>query len=283
MYDAKKRGPGRTQVFSPQIAAAARLEVRLKNEIREQIRAGGFEMEFQPVVNLASGVVVGVEALVRWEHRSRGKLLALDFIPVAEKSGLMADLDRWIARATFAEMAKWQAAGLLEGMRVSLNVSSQHISEAVFVPFLEMALREFELSPSTLVVEVTESSLIRNSTATRNALRGLRAIGVLVALDDFGTGYSSLSHLHQFPIDIIKIDRSFIADIDTHPKRAAIVRATIQLARDLGLSVTAEGIETETQRAFLTDLGCEFAQGWLFDKSMSGDNLVRLLTEKKVY
>lgn len=283
MYDAKKRGPGRTQVFSPQIAAAARLEVRLKNEIREQIRAGGFEMEFQPVVNLASGGVVGVEALVRWEHRSRGKLLALDFIPVAEKSGLMADLDRWIARATFGEMAKWQAAGLLEGMRVSLNVSSQHISEAVFVPFLEMALREFELSPSTLVVEVTESSLIRNSTATRNALRGLRAIGVLVALDDFGTGYSSLSHLHQFPIDIIKIDRSFIADIDTHPKRAAIVRATIQLARDLGLSVTAEGIETETQRAFLTDLGCEFAQGWLFDKSMSGDNLVRLLMEKKVY
>ena len=283
MYDAKKRGPGRTQVFSPQIAAAARLEVRLKNEIRQQIRAGGFEMEFQPVVNLASGVVVGVEALVRWEHRSRGKLLALDFIPVAEKSGLMADLDRWIARATFGEMAKWQAAGLLEGMRVSLNVSSQHIAEAVFVPFLEMALREFELSPSTLVVEVTESSLIRNSTATRNALRGLRAIGVLVALDDFGTGYSSLSHLHQFPIDIIKIDRSFIADIDTHPKRAAIVRATIQLARDLGLSVTAEGIETETQRAFLTDLGCEFAQGWLFDKSMSGDNLVRLLMEKKVY
>ena len=283
MYHAKKRGPGRTQVFNAEIAAAVRHEVRLKNEIREHIRTGGFEMEFQPLIDLRTHALVGMEALVRWNHPSRGKLLALDFIPVAEKSGLMADLDRWVARATFAEMAKWQEAGLLDGIRVSLNVSSQHLSEAVFVPFLEMALREFGLSPELLVVEVTESSLIRNSAATRNALRGLRAIGVLVALDDFGTGYSSLSHLHQFPIDIIKIDRSFIADIDTHPKRAAIVRATVQLAGDLGLAVTAEGIETERQRDFLADLGCEFAQGWLFDRSMSGDSMALLLRQKKVY
>lgn len=283
MYHAKKRGPGRTEVFSRQIAAAARQEVRLKNEIRENIRLGDFSMEFQPVVDLRTGLIAGAEALVRWDHRSRGRLLALDFIPVAEKSGLMAELDRWIARATFEEMAKWQAAGLLGSLRVSLNVSSQHLAEPGIVPFLEMALAEHELSPSNLVVEVTESSLIRNASATRNALRGLRAVGVLVALDDFGTGYSSLSHLQAFPIDIIKVDRSFIADITTHPKRAAIVKATVQLGTDLGLSITAEGIETEEQRAYLTELGCNHAQGWLFDKSMSGAELAKKLSADEAY
>ena len=240
-------------------------------------------MEFQPVVRLPTGELAGVEALVRWEHHSRGRMTALEFIPVAEKSGLMGELDRWIARAVFEEMAKWQSDGLLGDLQVSLNVSSQHLSDAAFVPFLEMSLREYELSPRNLVVEVTESSLIRNSTATRNALRGLRGLGVLVALDDFGTGYSSLSHLHTFPIDIIKIDRSFIADMDTHPKRAAIVRATIQLGHELGLSITAEGIETEAQRAILTGLQCECAQGWLFDKSLSGAEIARLLATGEGY
>jgi diguanylate cyclase (GGDEF)-like protein/PAS domain S-box-containing protein len=283
MYHAKKRGQGRTQVFSAQIAHAARQEIRLKNEIREHILGDGFEMEFQPVVELSTGALAGMEALVRWEHQSRGRMLARDFIPLAERSGLMADLDRWIARATIEEMAKWQTAGLLGELRVSLNVSSQHLAEAAFVPFLEMSLAEFGLSPKNLVIEVTESSLIRNAPATRNALRGLRGLGVLVALDDFGTGYSSLSHLHTFPIDILKIDRSFVADMDRYPKRAAIVRATIQLGHELGLAMTAEGIETAAQRETLTEMGCQYAQGWLFDKSLTGYAMARKLASGEGY
>ncbi|MCO4770652.1 MAG: EAL domain-containing protein [Deltaproteobacteria bacterium] len=283
MYAAKKKGPGRSQIFSSAIAAAARLEVRLKNEIREQLHDTGFDMEFQPVVGLTDGKLVGMEALVRWDHASRGRLLAGEFVPVAEKSGLMADIDRWVARATFLEMAKWNQAGLLGEHRVSLNVSSQHLAEARFVPYLEMALREFDLAPANIVIEVTESSLIRNAAATRNVLRSIRSMGMLVALDDFGTGYSSLSHLHRFAIDIIKVDRSFVAGIDVHPKRAAIVRATIQLALDLGLVVTAEGIETPAQRRFLEGLGCHYGQGWLFAKSMSGWEMANLLEENKVY
>lgn len=283
MYVAKRRGPGHTKVFSSEIADAVRHEVRLKNEIREQLSETGFEMEFQPVVSLADGALAGMEALVRWTHQSRGRMLASEFVPVAERAGLMPEIDRWVARATFNDMAKWTKVGLLQEQRVGLNVSPHQLAEARFVPFLERALREFDVDPKHLVIEVTESSLIRNAAATRNVLRSIRSMGALVALDDFGTGYSSLSHLHRFAIDIIKVDRSFVADIEVHPKRAAIVKATVQLALDLGLTVTAEGIETQQQRMFLADLGCHYGQGWLFDKSMDGAQMAKLLESGKFY
>lgn len=283
MYVAKKRGPGRTQLFSSEIAAAERRQVRLKNEIRAQIDGDGFEVEFQPLVNLANGRLSGAEALVRWNHPVRGRLLAWQFVPVAEKAGLIADLDRSVAETTMKAVAGWRSEGLLDAMRIGINVSSQQLVESSFLPGVETLLRRYDLPASALVFEVTESSLIRNATATRNVLRSLRGLGALVALDDFGTGYSSLSHLHRFPIDIIKIDRSFVADLEEGSKRAAIARATVRLGLDLGLRVTAEGIETEEQRAYLAELGCHYGQGWLFDRAVTAEQFEERLREPRTY
>ena len=283
MYVAKKRGPGRTQLFSSEIAAAERRQVRLKNEIRAHIDDDGFEVEFQPLVNLADGSLSGAEALARWTHPDRGRLLAWQFVPVAEKAGLIADLDRRVTETTLRAVSAWREAGLLGQMRIGLNASSQLLGEASFVPNVESLLRRYDVPASCIVFEVTESSLIRNASATRNVLRSLRALGALVALDDFGTGYSSLSHLHRFPIDIIKIDRSFVADLQEGSKRAAIVRATVRLGLELGLRVTAEGIETEEQRAYLAELGCHYGQGWLFDRALLGSEFEKRLREGTRY
>lgn len=277
MYHAKRLGPGRTKVFSKQIRADARRQLRLRSEIRAGLDAQQFFLEYQPIVDLASGRLAGLEALVRWRHPRRGVVPPNEFLPVAERAGLMPELEGFVVRRACERTQEWAERFSLHEFRLSVNVSSQQLSEPSFVPRLELSLREFALDPELFVVELTESSFIGNAAGTRATLRRLRALGLKTALDDFGTGFSSLSHLHSFPIDIIKIDRSFVSHLEEDDNRARIVQATIGLGRDLGLTVTAEGVETDVQRAWLTGQGCDYGQGWLFDKSLSEDAVLELL------
>lgn len=283
MYHAKNRGPGRTQLFSQHIRAVARRQLRLKSEMREGLDRDEFFLEYQPIVDLANGSLAGLEALCRWHHPKRGVVPPGEFIPVAERSGLLPDLEAFVVRRTCERMRDWAPDVASGPFRISVNVSSQQLAEPSFVPRLELSLREFDLDPELFVIELTESSLIENASGTRATLRRLWALGVKIALDDFGTGFSSLSHLHSFPIDIIKIDRSFVSHLEKDDSRARIVQATVSLGRDLGLTVTAEGVETEVQRDWLIEHGCDYGQGWLFDRSLSEETVTELLATGRTW
>ncbi len=276
MYHAKNRGPGRTQLFSQYIRADAQQQLRLKSEMRAGLAADQFFLEYQPIVELATGRLVGLEGLCRWRHPQRGIVPPNDFIPVAERAGLMPELEAFVVRRACQRMQVWAERFSLNDFRMSVNVSSQQLAEPSFVPRLELSLREFALDPELFVVELTESSFIGNASGTRATLKRLRELGLKTALDDFGTGFSSLSHLHSFPIDIIKIDRSFVSHLEEDDSRARIVQATASLGRDLGLAVTAEGVETEAQRAWLTAHGCDYGQGWLCDKALRDEAVTEL-------
>jgi len=276
MYHAKNRGPGRTQLFSQYIRADAQRQLRLKSEMRAGLDADQFFLEYQPIVELTTGKLVGLEGLCRWRHPQRGIVPPNDFIPVAERAGLMPELEGFVVRRACERMQVWAERFSLSEFRMSVNVSSQQLAEPSFVPRLELSLREFALDPELFVVELTESSFIGNASGTRATQKRLRELGLKTALDDFGTGFSSLSHLHSFPIDIIKIDRSFVSHLEADDSRARIVQATVSLGRDLGLAVTAEGVETAAQRAWLTEQGCDYGQGWLFDKALSDEAVTEL-------
>jgi diguanylate cyclase (GGDEF)-like protein/PAS domain S-box-containing protein len=277
MYHAKNKGPGRTQLFSQYIRADAQRQLRLKSEIRAGLDDDQFFLEYQPIVEFETGKLVGLEGLCRWRHPKRGIVPPNDFIPAAERAGLMPDLEAFVVRRACQRMQVWAERFSLNDFRLSVNVSSQQLAEPSFVPRLELSLREFALDPELFVIELTESSFIGNASGTRATLKRLRELGLKTALDDFGTGFSSLSHLHSFPIDIIKIDRSFVSHLEEDDSRARIVQATVSLGRDLGLAVTAEGVETQAQRAWLTKHGCDYGQGWLFDKALSDEAVTELL------
>ena len=277
MYHAKSRGPGRTQLFSQELAEKSRREVRLKAELREALEQDQFVLHYQPILELQGQTIVGLEALIRWNHPEHGFLMPFRFLDVAESAQLMPDLDRWVLRSAAKTIRSWVDAGILGDRRISVNVSAQHLAEPGFVPYVDLLVREFDLPTRNVMVELTESSFIRNAVSTRNALQGLREMGIKVALDDFGTGYSSLSHLHTFPIDVLKIDRSFVSGVLDDPKQSAIVRATVQLGRDLGLTVTAEGVDDPEQTSYLKGLGCQCGQGWLWDKALPVDEVAKRL------
>ena len=283
MYHAKNRGPGRTQLFSHHIRAVAQRQLRLKSEMRAGLDQTEFFLQFQPIVDLRTGKLAGLEALCRWQHPARGLVPPTEFIEAAERSGLLPELEAFVVRRTCERVRDWGDLIGPEPFRVSVNVSSQQLAEPSFVPRLELSLEEFALDPEHFVIELTEGSLIRNAAGTRATLMRLRALGVKVALDDFGTGFSSLSHLHSFPIDIIKIDRSFVSHLERGDARARIVQATVNLGRDLGLTVTAEGVETDAQRRWLTELGCDYGQGWLFDKALPDDAVLDLLAGERLW
>jgi len=274
MFVAKKRGPGHTAVFSETIRQRATEHLRIKNELQEGLRRGELFLQFQPIVNLASGEFEGLEALVRWAHPRLGTVAPGEFLPVAERSGLMPDLEGFVLWEACRQLRRWMDRVRPPRFRLSINVSSAELADPTFADRLESAVEDHTIAPDWLIVELTESSLIDTSTATGATLERLRGMGVKIALDDFGTGFSSLSHLHSFPIDIIKIDRSFTSFIEQDDRRARILAATVGLGRELGLTVTAEGVETEEQRAWLQARGCHYGQGWLFDRPLDQEAIL---------
>ena len=261
MYGAKAEGRRTYRFFVPEMDASAKARLTLEQDLRQALVDGGFEIHYQPLVNLQSGEVSGCEALLRWRHPERGMVSPAEFIPIAEDTGLINELGDWVLRTACNEAATWPAH-----IRVAVNVSPVQLKCDTLALRIAGALAASGLEPRRLELEITEAVLIRDDEAALSILHQLRSIGVRIALDDFGTGYSSLSYLKRFPFDKIKIDRCFVADIDDASGSPVIVQAVVNIAAASNMTTVAEGVETEAQREMLRTLGCTEMQGYLFSK-----------------
>jgi EAL domain-containing protein (putative c-di-GMP-specific phosphodiesterase class I) len=248
--------------------------------MRPGLERGEFLVEYQPQVAIKDFQLVGMEALVRWQHPSLGLLSPLEFVSLAEESGLIIPIGDWVMRTACAQNKSWQDAGL-EPMRLSINFSARQFQQPTFIENVTEILQETKLDPAWLEFELTEGSVMKDPETAIEKLHELRRMGIRIAIDDFGTGYSSLSYLKRFPIDSLKIDQSFVADLCTDEDDAAIVAAIITLGHALGLTVVAEGVETSEQLERLAALGCDVLQGFLFSKSLSTEEFDELLKDQR--
>jgi diguanylate cyclase (GGDEF)-like protein/PAS domain S-box-containing protein len=279
MYRAKMGGRARHQVFTSDMHQRAVSSLRLENDLRHALERREIIPYYQPLVDLDTGAVVGFEALARWRHPSRGLLLPDLFIPVAEESGLVVELGEWMLAEACRQAREWQRRHpLWSKLGISVNVSGRQISQAGLAAEVERVLGATGLDPACLTLEITESALMHNLTAGAGVVQRLHAMSVGLHLDDFGTGYSSLAYLHSFPVQALKVDRSFVNRMDREPHEAAIVKAIVSLAHDLGMEVVAEGVETSAQVAALRALRCRRGQGFLFSAPLPADQAERLLT-----
>jgi diguanylate cyclase (GGDEF)-like protein/PAS domain S-box-containing protein len=268
MYHAKSRGKARHELFDADMHARVRDRLGLENDLRHAVSSNDFEVHYQPIVSLASGMCVGFESLVRWS-RNGEPVSPATFIPMAEELGLIEPLGTWVMQEACRTFADWQRRFPDGGLDcITVNVSSRQLMQQNFLRIVERAVQNSGLRPSDLRIEITETALLDSPTTAAELLRELRDFGVKIYLDDFGTGYSSLSHLHKLPVDALKIDRSFVKSL-LLPDRPAIVESVLALARTLNTSVVAEGIESDRQARELERLGCTHAQGFLFSRPLS--------------
>jgi diguanylate cyclase (GGDEF)-like protein/PAS domain S-box-containing protein len=276
MYRAKDMGRNCYQFFVDEMTAAGLERLELENDLRRALERGELLLQYQPQVDLKEGKVTGVEALLRWQHPSRGLISPTTFIPLAEDIGLIGAIGEWVLRAACTEAKAWEKAGL-SPVRVAVNVSGRQLSQDHVLAKVEAALAASGLDPRLLEIEVTESVLMKDTERAVSTLSALKAIGVTLAIDDFGTGYSSLSYLKRFPLDKIKIDKSFVDGLPENPDDAAIATAIIAMAHSLQRAVIAEGVETEAQLGFLRAHGCDEIQGYLFSEPLGARELMGLL------
>jgi EAL domain-containing protein (putative c-di-GMP-specific phosphodiesterase class I) len=238
-------------------------------------------LHYQPLLDMSNGNLVGVEALIRWLHPEFGILLPERFIPLAEEMGIISGIGDWVLQEACQQMAVWHKAGFIVP-RVSVNISVRQLERAGFSKFVGQQLREYDLSPATLALEITESVLMEHVERSRESLARLQALGVSLAIDDFGTGYSSLSHLKNLPIHQLKVDQAFINEIGKSKNGETIARAIIMLAKSLSLELVAEGVEAHEQENFLRTEGCKLAQGFFYAKPMSADRLTMEWQDKPI-
>jgi diguanylate cyclase (GGDEF)-like protein len=264
MVRAKQRGKDGYAVFSAGMAGHAAERLTLETDLRRALERGEFRLHYQPILSLCDGQVAEVEALVRWEHPERGLLLPGSFISVAEETGLIVALGQWVVEEACRQAATWQAALGDKAPLMGVNLSARQFQRPELLADIRRALGSARLDPRRLKLEITESVVMADAETTVETLHALKALGIGLAIDDFGTGYSSLAYLKKFPVDTLKVDRSFVDGLGEDPQDTAIVQSVVALARALGLSVTAEGVETEVQYQRLRELGCERAQGYLF-------------------
>ncbi|MDX9995221.1 MAG: EAL domain-containing protein [Rhodocyclaceae bacterium] len=276
MYHAKESGRNNLRFFTADLTAAAAERMELERDLRTALDGDGLTLHFQPQVNAATGGIVGFEALARWQHPRRGWVPPALFIPIAEEAGLIGRLGARVMAQACAELAAWRAAGV-RGIRVAVNLSAHQLRSLTLVDEVRATLQAHALGADDLELEVTESVAMADPEQAIEQLRALRDLGVQIAIDDFGTGYSSLAYLKRLPIQVLKIDRAFVSDIETDPNDAAICAATIALSKSLGLRVIAEGVETEAQRDYLARLGCDCLQGYLFGKPQPAADCFALL------
>ncbi len=269
MYSAKRAGGNTYALFESHMDAGALDQLSLQHDLRHAVEQGQLRLHYQPKVDVRLGSVRGVEALLRWQHPDRGLLAPDVFIPIAERFGLIGGLGQWVLDEACRQMRAWADQGMR--MRVAINLSAHQLREEDLVERIGDALARHRIDPSQLLCEITESVAMSDVQATRRSFDGLARLGVFLAIDDFGTGYSSLSYLRQLPARQLKIDRSFVADIEASSDARAIVSAVVHLAHDLSLSVVAEGVETKGQHDILLDLGCDELQGYLFARPMPAD------------
>ncbi len=275
MYGAKASGRRTYRFFEPDMDARAKARLTMERDLRQALLDGGFEIHYQPLVDLARDKVTGCEALLRWRHPERGMVSPAEFIPVAEDTGLIVELGEWVLRTACAEAATWPAH-----VRLAVNVSPVQLKCPTLALKIASALADSGLSADRLEIEITEAVLIRDDEAALAILHQLRAVGVRIALDDFGTGYSSLSYLKRFPFDKIKIDRCFISDVAEADGSSAIVQAVVNIATARNMTTTAEGVETLAQKGMLRTLGCTEMQGFLFSAAKPGAEVRKLFGAK---
>ncbi len=278
MYRAKDLGGNNFELCTPELTAMAVERLELQNGLRQALDRNEFLLHYQPLVSLGSGRIVGLEALVRWQHPQKGFLPPATFIPVAEETGLILPLGDWVLRAATSQLKTWLGTGL--GLRISVNFSAKQFRERSLVHTVEGALSKAGLEPRHLEVEITESIAMEGAEIVVANLNLLRTMGVGIAIDDFGTGYSSMSYLKSFPITSLKIDRSFVTDLASNPADAGIVRAIVEMAHGSSLSVIAEGVETQDQFQFLQKYGCDEMQGYWVSRPLPIDGIDRKLEEE---
>ena len=278
MYTAKSKGKARFEVFAPAMHDAVVARLGLEAELRRAIDRGEFVVHYQPIVRLQTGEIIGAEALVRWQHPTRGLVLPLEFIPLAEETGLIVPLGGWVLRQACRQLADWQRLrGGGEPFVMNVNLSSRQLVRDVIADEVAAAVDESGIRASWLVLEVTETVIMADPEAAATALGHIRDLGVRVALDDFGSGYSSLSHLRRFPIDIVKIDKSFVDDVAHEGAESAIARGIIELGRAMRIQTVAEGIELDEQAETLRTLGCELGQGFFFARPLGAEDWAEML------
>jgi predicted signal transduction protein with EAL and GGDEF domain len=267
MYHAKARGRNNAQFFTAVMNAAASERLALENDLRQAMQEGLLSLHYQPQVRAADGRCFGVEALVRWRHPERGDVSPLQFIPIAEESGLIDILGTWVLEEACRQLGAWRRAGI-GGLRMAVNLSAHQLRTQSLVRRVADALERHGLKGEDLELEITESAAMENPECAIDQLQALRELGVQLAIDDFGTGYSSLAYLKRLPIQVLKLDRSFVRDIEIDRSDADISAASLALAHNLGLKVVAEGVETPGQRDFLVRHGCDYLQGYLYSRPL---------------
>jgi EAL domain-containing protein (putative c-di-GMP-specific phosphodiesterase class I) len=277
MYAAKDAGRDRVSVFNEDLRSVVSARLAVEGDLRHALDRDELAVWYQPEVDLATGTLIAVEALLRWHHPDGTVWTADRFVDVAEDTGMILDIGDWVLRQACTHAAAWATARPNRPLTVRVNVSALQLAEAGLLPALDTALTASGLNPALLCVEITETALLRQTSTASTNLTGIHARGIRIAIDDFGTGYASLTYLRQYPIDVIKIDRSFITDITTTDHDHRLVAGIIALARALGMTVTAEGVEHPDQATLLHHLGCPGAQGWLYSKAIPPDQIHHLL------
>jgi len=282
MYRAKENGKARYEMFDQGMHARAVSRLQLESDLRQAVEQKQFCVYYQPIIGLETGRLAGFEALVRWNHPRRGLISPADFIPVAEETGLIVPLGQWVLEESCAKIRQWQQKSPCHrALSLSVNLSGRQVSQPDLVAQIKQALDDSKLSPHCLKLEITESVVMENAEAATIMFKQLRALGVQLSIDDFGTGYSSLSYLHRFPLNYLKIDRSFVSRMTIADDNSEIVRTITTLARNLGMECIAEGIETEEQHQQLKALGCEYGQGYLFSRPVDDVAAEHLLTKEE--
>jgi diguanylate cyclase (GGDEF)-like protein/PAS domain S-box-containing protein len=280
MYRAKSKGGGRCEVFDSAMRDRAVARLQLETDLRRAVEREEFRLHYQPIVSLSTGQLTGFEALIRWQHPDRGLIAPDDFIGVAEETAVIGPIGWWVLREACRQMRCWQlkmASGL--PLTISVNLSPRQFAQSQLAKELLEILAETGLPAQNLKLEITETTIMESTESASAVLAELKRIGIQLAIDDFGTGYSSLSYVHRFPLDALKIDRSFITEIGTGQRRSEIVRAIVNLAHNLGLEVIAEGVETRHQLDVLRSLGCEYGQGYLFSRPVEADAAQTFIVE----
>ncbi|MCU1346675.1 MAG: diguanylate cyclase/phosphodiesterase with sensor(s), partial [Acidimicrobiia bacterium] len=275
LYQAKAAGKNRYEIFHPEMQTEILQRIEMEFDLRSALEGHQFRLVYQPIYNLDDLALVGVEELLRWDHPTRGVMQPDEFIPVLEQTGQIQDVGRWVLREACQQMATWRSHG--DQLTMSVNVSGRQLDHDSIVDDVRSALESSGLEPTALVIEITETALMRNTETTGDRLRAIKALGPQIAVDDFGTGYSSLAYLRRFPVDCLKIDRSFTNAISTSPESKALISTLVQLGRDLGLRTVAEGVETTDEMDHLRGEHVDEAQGFLLAHPLQPDVLEQQL------
>jgi diguanylate cyclase (GGDEF)-like protein len=280
MYQAKESGRRTYAFYTPTVARRVDLRLRLEQRLRKAVESRDFRLFYQPLVSLADGKMVGAEALIRWRDAELGDISPAEFVPIAEESGLIVGLGDWVIREACRHRQEWRALGI-DVPAVSLNMAGVQLRQLGCVDDLLDVLGEYGVSATEIEIEVTETGLLDTSAVSRENLVRMRNAGIRIALDDFGVGFSSLAHLRDLPIHRLKIDRSFTVECMRDARTLTIVKAVVEMARSLGITVTAEGIETQAQQTWMQHLGCDSAQGYLFARPMTAEEFLKLFVDRR--